>query len=81
MKRALKPPGNTGRAEPGAAEWTGTMVRGLAALEFLERSSDMAAERVVAAPARALAIDEARLETSTSSGENFPDPGSGPAVR
>jgi hypothetical protein len=81
MKRAFKPPGDAGRAESGAAEWNGTMVRGLAALEFLERSSDMAAERVVAAPAATLAIDEARLETSPSTGENFPDSRSGPVVR
>jgi hypothetical protein len=50
VKKVRKPPGDPGSPESNAAEWNGTMVRGLAALEFLERSSDMAAERVVAVP-------------------------------
>jgi len=33
-----------------AAEWYGATVRGLEALEFLERSSDVAAEPVSGAP-------------------------------
>ncbi|MDB6089905.1 MAG: hypothetical protein JWN85_2689 [Gammaproteobacteria bacterium] len=53
MKATAPPPGYAGRPDTGAAEWNGSMVRGLAALEFLERSSDMAAEPVVAAPRRA----------------------------
>jgi hypothetical protein len=38
-----------------AAEWYGATVRGLEALAFLERSSDMAAEAVIATPVRASA--------------------------
>jgi hypothetical protein len=65
MKSAPKPPDDASRAcagptdagragaESGAAEWTGSMVRGLAALEFLERSSDLASEAVVAAATQA----------------------------
>jgi hypothetical protein len=52
MKAAAQPPGCAARPDKGAAEWNGSMIRGLAALEFLERSSDMAAEPVVAAPRR-----------------------------
>jgi hypothetical protein len=36
----------------GVSEWLAAMVRGLDALEFLERSRELAAEAVIAAPAR-----------------------------
>jgi hypothetical protein len=42
----------TRRPDDGVAEWTAAMVRGLDALEFLERSRDLASEAVVATPAR-----------------------------
>jgi hypothetical protein len=45
MRRARRP-------DAGVGEWLAAMVRGLDALEFLERSRDVAAEAVVAAPAR-----------------------------
>jgi hypothetical protein len=48
--RACAEPACALRAASGTAEWSGAMVRGLAALEFLERSIDMASEAVVAAP-------------------------------
>ncbi len=40
------------RPEEGVGEWLAAMVRGLDALEFLERSRDLAAEAVVASPVR-----------------------------
>jgi hypothetical protein len=40
------------RPDTGAGEWLASMVRGLDALEFLERSRELAAEAVTAAPAR-----------------------------
>jgi hypothetical protein len=40
------------RPETGVGEWLAAMVRGLDALEFLERSREVAAETVVAAPVR-----------------------------
>jgi hypothetical protein len=40
------------RPEEGVGEWLAAMVRGLDALEFLERSRDLASEVVVASPAR-----------------------------
>jgi hypothetical protein len=40
------------RPETGLGEWLAAMVRGLDALEFLERSRELAAETVVASPAR-----------------------------
>jgi hypothetical protein len=40
------------RPEEGLNEWLAAMVRGLDALEFLERSRDLAAEAVVASPMR-----------------------------
>ena len=55
MKRVSKPrlvPGP--RPEDGAGEWLAAMVRGLDALEFLERSRDLASEVVVASPVRIL---------------------------
>jgi hypothetical protein len=55
MKRVVKPrlvPG--ARPEEGLGEWLAAMVRGLDALEFLERSRDLASEAVVATPARLL---------------------------
>ena len=55
MKRVTKPrliP--THRRDEGAGEWLAAMVRGLDALEFLERSRDLASEAVVATPARIL---------------------------
>jgi hypothetical protein len=42
----------TRRPEEGVGEWLAAMVRGLDALEFLERSRDLASEVVVASPAR-----------------------------
>jgi hypothetical protein len=46
------------------------MVRGLAALEFLERSSDMAAEVVVAMPVRAAVTDVSAAEQEQEPGPN-----------
>ena len=40
------------RPEAGVSEWLAAMVRGLDALEFLERSRELAAEAVVATPLR-----------------------------
>ncbi len=40
------------RPEEGLNEWLAAMIRGLDALEFLERSRDLAAEAVVASPRR-----------------------------
>ena len=40
------------RPESGVGEWLAAMVRGLDALEFLERSRELAAEVVVATPIR-----------------------------
>ena len=40
------------RPETGVGEWLAAMVRGLDALEFLERSRELAAEVVVASPVR-----------------------------
>ncbi len=40
------------RPEAGLGEWLAAMVRGLDALEFLERSRELAAETVTASPAR-----------------------------
>ena len=53
MTRVLTPrllPGD--RPDLAAAEWLAAMVRGLDALEFLERSRELAAEAVVATPIR-----------------------------
>ena len=36
----------------GLGEWLAAMIRGLDALEFLERSRDLAAEAVIASPVR-----------------------------
>jgi hypothetical protein len=40
------------RPDTGVGEWVAAMVRGLDALDFLERSRDLAAEAVAAAPVR-----------------------------
>jgi hypothetical protein len=40
------------RPDTGVGEWLAAMVRGLDALEFLERSRELAAETVSASPAR-----------------------------
>ena len=40
------------RPESGVGEWLAAMVRGLDALDFLERSRELAAEAVVATPLR-----------------------------
>ncbi len=40
------------RPEAGVGEWLAAMVRGLDALDFLERSKELAAEVVVASPIR-----------------------------
>ena len=40
------------RPESGVGEWLAAMVRGLDALQFLERSRELAAEAVVATPIR-----------------------------
>jgi hypothetical protein len=53
MKRATKPllvPRR--RPETGVGEWLAAMVRGLDALEFLERSRELASEAVIPSPAR-----------------------------
>jgi hypothetical protein len=65
MKTA-PPPRYAGHAENGVAEWSGSMVRGLAALEFLERSSEMAAEAVVAMPVRAGVADVSTEEQANA---------------
>ena len=49
------------RPEPGVGEWLAAMVRGLDAREFLERSRELAAEAVVATPARIPAPHKYRL--------------------
>jgi hypothetical protein len=68
MKTAPQLPGYAGRADAGVAEWSGSMVRGLAALEFLDRSSDMASEAVVAMPVRA-AVTDVRCQRRGAGGE------------
>jgi hypothetical protein len=40
------------RPEAGLGEWLAAIVRGLDALEFLERSRELASEAVVASPVR-----------------------------
>ncbi len=55
----------------GAAEWLAAMVRGLDALDFLERSRDLAAETVVRSACDAI----------PSRREDFPGSGARPAVR
>jgi hypothetical protein len=40
------------RPNTGVGEWLAAMVRGLDALDFLERSRELAAEPVTASPAR-----------------------------
>ena len=40
------------RPDKAVGEWLAAMVRGLDALEFLERSRELAAEAVIATPAR-----------------------------
>jgi hypothetical protein len=40
------------RPDTGVGEWLAAMVRGLDALDFLERSRELAAEVVVATPVR-----------------------------
>ena len=40
------------RRQAAVGEWLAAMVRGLDALEFLERSRELAAEAVVASPMR-----------------------------
>jgi hypothetical protein len=40
------------RPDAALGEWLAAMVRGLDALEFLERSRELAAETVVASPVR-----------------------------
>jgi hypothetical protein len=47
------------RPETGVGEWLAAMVRGLDALEFLERSREVAAEAVVAAPLRIVSLPAA----------------------
>ena len=53
MTRVIAPRLISGRRPDKAlGEWLAAMVRGLDALEFLERSRELAAEVVVATPAR-----------------------------
>ncbi len=53
MKRVSKPRLMAGRRpDTRVGEWLAAMVRGLDALEFLERSRELAAEAVTASPAR-----------------------------
>lgn len=55
MKRVSKPrliPAH--HPDEGVGEWLAAMLGGLDALEFLERSRDLASEAVVATPARIL---------------------------
>ena len=40
------------RADKAVGEWLAALARGLDALEFLERSRELAAEAVIATPAR-----------------------------
>jgi hypothetical protein len=55
MKRVFKPNIAVGRRpDEGLGEWLAATVRGLDALEFLERSRDLASEAVVGTPARIL---------------------------
>ena len=70
---------------PEITTWLAAMVRGLDALEFLERSRELAAESVVGSGQRVLTrtspIDESRGGTHHRGSENLSDPGSGPAMR
>ena len=53
MPRVIAPrlvPGH--RPDKAVGEWLAALVRGLEALEFLERSRELAAEAVIATPAR-----------------------------
>jgi len=53
MKRVIAPRLILGRRpDKAVGEWLAAVVRGLDALEFLERSRELAAEAVVAKPAR-----------------------------
>jgi hypothetical protein len=52
MKRVLKPRLVPGRRPEEGGSRLAAMVRGLDALEFLERSRDLAAEAVVSTPMR-----------------------------
>jgi len=47
---------STRRPDTGVGEWLAAMVRGLDALEFLERSRELAAEVVSAVPRRGSAV-------------------------
>jgi hypothetical protein len=73
------------RPKTNVGEWLAAMVRGLDALEFLERSRELAAETVVpGAPAPRGGpepIDESRRGTHHSLRENLSGPGSRSAVR
>jgi hypothetical protein len=78
MKRVSKPrlvPGR--RPEEGVGEWLAAMVRGLDALEFLERSRDVASEAVVASPMRLSPpagtwVDAVRARAGQFGGVEFP---------
>ena len=53
MNRVIVPRLISGyRPDKAVGEWLAALVRGLDALEFLERSRELAAEAVIATPAR-----------------------------
>jgi hypothetical protein len=59
------------RVDAGVAEWLAAMVRGFDALDFLERSRDLAAETVV----------RSGLDAIPSRREDSPGPGARPPLR
>jgi hypothetical protein len=69
------------RPDEGVGEWLAAMVRGLDALEFLERSRELAAETVVADSRPRLPLTRRDPKPHHSSGENTSDPGSRVALR
>lgn len=61
----------TRHRDAGIGEWLAAMVRSFDALDFLERSRDLAAETVV----------RSSLDAIPSRREDFPGPGARPPVR
>lgn len=66
------------RLDAGVGEWLAAMVRGFDALDFLERSRDLAAETVVRS-ARPMGLPG--LDAIPSRREDSPGSGARPAVR
>lgn len=66
------------RLDAGVGEWLAAMVRGFDALDFLERSRDLAAETVVRS---AWPMGLPGLDAIPSRREDFPGSGARPPVR